>query len=509
MSIQQLNSELDANELKSITEPFITLLNNLPHDANQCQFTYRGDTYILTNCDNDTLEIKNDQGVVLSRSEQFSLKQLGSRLTALCLFQQLDPATQTTFLALFDIKNIGQINVKSPIVSGDLDGSIMRQIVLTIQSGHIRTTLACIESIARIMNAESLVLYAINEIRKAKGQLDEETAQKIVQIIKQGGQVMPEDVENLFNSKPTALEKLAIIKGVEEQILFSGFQANEDIQNRLEELTQQLTFDLGHTPLVMIGDCAHDRFSNNKDVDRWIREALKQFGVIFILGNHDVFLKKECTNETTEQNFIWAFGCFAKDSATDKQWEKHQKAVFVHAYYDELTNRLYLHHGLGEIIIKNDTRMLSTAFGFYPLPKEDKRFDPVKFVRAINHQLVPRPEGLLTTEEEKLANAQFHDNFTGYRKSTQIMEATSDELEVNIGHGHDGVMTLTSNKVMGFNPRENGLYTVWAARIGLPETSQTTINVITTKDKKHKLDDPDDQSKAKKQRTGIATSNVI
>jgi hypothetical protein len=495
-AIKKVTGEVDANELISFTESLLTSFNSLKTEDNEFEFTYQGHRYELSNNDNHVLILKDDKGEVLARFEQFSLAKLRSRVTLLRLFQQLDSNAQATFLPLFDLKRIGRINDKSPIVSGDLDGSTARQIVLGIQAGRIQITTEGMTLLVKIMQAEADVLYAINSIRK--GPINEETAKKIVQIILQGGDVITEENKNLFNSKSTAIEKLFVIQSVVEQVLFSGFQANEDIQNTMEELEAQLSFEIGHTPYISIGDGAHDRFSNHKDFDRFIREIMKYYGAIFILGNHDVYWKNEFDSQVNP-DFIWAFGCFAKDSATAEEWEKHQNTVFVHVYYHVLTNILYLHHGLGKLQIENETRSIATAFGLYHLPKEDKKFDPINFVDTINKRPRPRPDALINDKNDKVENCKWFSEFTEFRHKHEIIKETANEIEVNIGHGHDGEIYPTANNniedhhqkaglyhVIGLNPRKDKLYTVFAAQIG--ELDSTT-NITTTNNKKHKYED--------------------
>lgn len=479
--IQQASAVVQAmNETESLNS-LLTAFSSLTPTDKEAKFSFDGWTYLLNQEESNVLELKNNNGEQLAKLENTSLEKLHSRVILLNLFEQLDPNAKVYFAPLFDIEKLGNITDISPMALGDLDGSSARQIVLGINTGMIRANPEAIILLAEVINAEADLLNMANTL--ICGYLDTSTALKIIKNIQftltelQNMQIpLPSEVGDVLNiplgnavSKLSSLEEWAI------PLLLAGFQANKAIQKKMETLAKGLTYQKGHSQFLSIGDGAHDRFSTNKDVDREIREKLHSLGAIFITGNHDVFFTKDCNaiTDKNKMNFLSSYGCFAKDTASATEWETHQKKVLSNAYYDQASNTLYLHHGLGAtqsgILLE-----ISSAFGYFSVRLDNKKlengkeFNLVQLTNKLNEQALPRPNAVFQKHElnAKTTNAGDFDEFTGFRPHDDEMEKVARELKVRIVHGHNGVKNTSSPNVIGINSRKPYGFAIVAAHIG-------------------------------------------
>lgn len=320
------------------------------------------------------------------------------------LFEGLTRAAKTNFCSYFVLEEIGKITTTSAVVSGDLDGSVVRQIVSGMLAGMIATDKVGMELLTFLINAESDMLDVLNTSSAMDGY-------KALQV----------------------------------------FQENKVLQETLEKLLPHLEFKPGHTLFISIGDGAHDRFSFNKDADRYIREQLKTCGAIFILGNHDVFYSKvNSSNDERNLPYMVANGYFGKDNASVHEWVTHQQTVFCNTFYHAATNTLYIHHGLD----LTDDDYLVTVFGQYPVPLTDNKFNLDDFINWVNAQPIPRPEELCIPEgnEATMANFEYNNRFIGFRPTKEKMLIISQKVRIGIAHGHDGAKDTVGN-VLRLNAR--------------------------------------------------------
>jgi len=410
-----------AADLNSLAT-FWDVLFSSPADEDQVSFQFEGHDYILENSQNENgriLQIKNKVGQVLAKFENGSLEQLRNRIVLLSMFIKLEPNARATFQPLFDIPKIGHVDAKSPIVSGDLDGSMARLIVLGIQAGIIHIDADGVEILAWLINVEAAFLEQLNN--RGDGSC------------------------------------------------LRDFQSDKKIQNAMEELAKHLTYKKGDTKLILIGDVLYDRFACDIATSLRICVFMSRQGAQFITGNHDNLILSEWGNPEDDEFDMpaaLAFGAFAKNDIEESDCLKYQQEIFSNAYYDKEANKLYLHHGLEE----KDGKIY-TAFGedSYPLPLDGETFDVEKFVQWINRQPRPSPSVLITDPTLFDENSHLDYRLTGFRPDDEAMKRLARKLGMEIVHGHNGNVDTFSADVLVLNARKRNQFAVVAARVGRSE----------------------------------------
>lgn len=391
-------------------------------DARQVSFQFEGETYILENGDDENdhrvLLVKNSQGQVLANVGNSSLGQLRDRLILLSIFMKLSSSAKAVFQPVFDIQKIGQVDAKSPLVAGDLDGSMARLVVLGIQAGIMGIDPEGCEILAWLINAEALVMEKV--------------------------------------SQSPVLSPIRV------------FQSDTEVQEATQLLHTHLTYGNGHTKLIFIGDVVYDRFASDIRTSLELCRSALRNGAEFITGNHDVLLLSEWDLNRFEQDVAVSFGGFANYAISDQECVAYQNEIFSNAYYHQETNKLYLHHGLEE----KDGRIY-TAFGMdsYPLPLDATTFDVEKFVEWMNRQPRPLPESLLTDPSILHKNAVLDARLTGFRPDEEAMGQLARKIGVEIVHGHSGNMAILSDDVIVLNARRQNRQAVVAAYVGKSDAS--------------------------------------
>lgn len=305
---------------------------------------------------------------------------------------EVNKMAQQFFEPLFYLKPAPNTHVKatSPIVSGDTDGSTTRMILLGIQAGMISITKKGCQYLAVTMCSEVLT---VNSYTK--------------------------EVVN--------------------------YQKNQETRQIFAKLMNELSFHYGNTPLIFLGDTAHDRFSCNKDIDRVVREWLKASGAIFILGNHDTIeaLNNGLTHKFSDLYDRASWGAYAYNSGDICTWRDHTNYVFINTHWDHNTRTLFTHNG-----IAFDDDNIVTAFG----------------------TLTERPLNpcILASEINKLSSSDV-DKFTRFRPSS---DNSGGIIELSVFyslrqvHGHDSDCYNFSDKVYGLNSRSDGKYIISAMILG-------------------------------------------
>lgn len=242
----------------------------------------------------------------LWRPSPHSMKLLAGEEALLEISKRLnaDENTKLFFAPILTLQKQGNITYKTPVVSGDTDGSTARMVLLGIQAGMIALTSVGCDMLAEMMGLE-------------------------------------------FHN------------GVD----LVAFQQNSHAQELAGLLVNEIIIQPGHHPLIFLGDVAHDRLSCNKDADRLIRESLKACGAVFILGNHDCYIARQSgLNKLLSETDRTTWGGLALDSGDAEIWKSHEEYVFVHAHWDAASNTLFTHNG----VIILDQKSLVTGFGMLP-----------------------------------------------------------------------------------------------------------------------------------------------
>ena len=180
------------------------------------------------------------------------------------------------------------------LAAGDCDGSIARMIVLAMQSNHV--------------------------------ELDKIGLDKLVLLLEYEALIMTE------SSYPKV----------------GRYQHNGGISEILSDLVNKhITFQASEIRLIFIGDLLHDRLSCNKTITINLIVRLYEMGVIFILGNHDVYRESytvdgRCLGEGGQ------FGEYAidKGNKTWDEWQEFEKIYFINCYYDNELNYFFIHNGI-------------------------------------------------------------------------------------------------------------------------------------------------------------------
>lgn len=414
-------------------DQLLLAVGNLDANSNEVKFKFKGQDNTLADekiNGKDCLVLKDHAGEIQHVFEGNSLAELRQRVSLFKIYGQLTPDAKKAFLPLFNLPVVGSVSAKSPIVSGDLDGSTARQVLLGIQAGMIEINDEGRACLVRIMNEEAKALKSVNH---RDGIVD-----KILQI-----NMDEHEQRKLVNDKKDAL---------------LDFQGNAAVQKDMEELANSLVYKPGHTLLISIGDGMHDRFSNNKDEDRRIREQMHLNGAIYITGNHDVYSGPGS----------WQFGKWAKTTATPQDWKVHQDKVLSNAFFQKETNTLYLHHGIEEDMAGN----IMTAFGTYEVPETG--FDLDNFLTWINSdERRPPPNSMvqatggMTRQKAREANEGRHEYLSNFKPKDASMQPLAEKLKIRIVHGHSGVAGSSHANILGLNARvEDDLLAVVAVRVG-------------------------------------------
>lgn len=296
------------------------------------------------------------------------------------ILDKLSDEAQLYFEDLLRIENVENIVVPSTIALGDADGSIGRIILAAMQSGHIKCD-------------------------------DESILDELIIILD--------------------LEANVAKEGIKSSDLIN-FQKNKNMAKRLSLIVSKLTFKCGYYKLVCIGDIIHDRFSNNKVATKDLIIKLHDVGVVFIRGNHDV--KNHCFEgmiPVLGSSQAGEFACIPLKEGEEIPLEER----FVNCYYDEGTNKFYIHNG---IEYNEEFKIYKTAFA----ELNDEFEENIEFlVREINE---------LKSISYELTNFRPHDN---------VME--NIPIFVNnkckIIHGHN-LNSGIKNNVYNINARKFGNY---------------------------------------------------
>lgn len=186
----------------------------------------------------------------------------------------------------------GKSDVRT-LVAGDCDGSIGRMILLAMHSNHVDLDEIGISKLVLILEYEALIMAS-------------------------------------------SYPKIHI------------YQTNHGISALLTDLVDKhLTYHASENRLIFIGDILHDRLSCNKTAAVNLIVHLYEVGVIFILGNHDVY-RESYTSEGKCLGEGGQFGEYAIDQGnkTWDEWQEFEKKYFVHCYYDNERNCFFIHNGI-------------------------------------------------------------------------------------------------------------------------------------------------------------------
>lgn len=340
-------------------------------------------------------------------SQTYTSRTAIDKITEVLRCQQNHHLTLVFFNPLLNLDLIGKKTLNAPIVSGDLDGSSTRTLLLGIQAGIISLTPTGCSIIAKLMELEAVT---INRIHSGKvNQFDE----------------------------------------------FKAFQTNSSMCDLFNQLRNEITtFKQSKIPLIFLGDAAHDRLSSNKDSDREIREWLKASGAVYILGNHDTTaIWKDChqaPKEKQEAELI-QYGYYARDSADEKIWETHERYVFVRAHWDSNDRTLYTHHG----VQLTERRTVNTGFGEINVPAPNAT------------ELVPQINRLAV--EWNSSALEHCTYFRPHTSKMEQLTTLSLYFGIRQIHGHDGNVddNATANSiVIGLNSRNSSGFAAIAKVVG-------------------------------------------
>lgn len=235
------------------------------------------------------------------------------------LREKLSPEARIFFQPLLELTQIGEINEDSRIVSGDLDGSHARAIVLAIQAGIITLDNDGLARLAVILDIETSTIIGINN-------------------------------------------------GNSQELAFKKYQEDCTIRDNLCYIAIHSIYKRGHRKLILNGDYVNDRLSNNKPIEMDIRNQLKAHGVIFIKGNHDSRIHAEKLVAFQQgKNAI---------QVEDRTKVLKEEAGFVHAHFEVCKNGriiIYTHNGF-QFPRKLDanSNSIKTAFGIVNLDEFSK-----------------------------------------------------------------------------------------------------------------------------------------
>ena len=190
-------------------------------------------------------------------------------------------------------------------VVGDADGSLCRVLISAIASGHLSLSAAGMQQLASLMHDESASMFEADRI---------------------------------------------------------AYQSNPAIANRFDALLNEIQVhpSADGRRLVFMGDLLHDRLSNNKPALGRLIERLSGSetqradgapGVVFILGNHDVFEEVQGSllqnsevpeyRDYREQNGFFA----AKDLSAEQSTQLSQQC-FKRAWFDADLGVFFSHNGV-------------------------------------------------------------------------------------------------------------------------------------------------------------------
>lgn len=180
------------------------------------------------------------------------------------------------------------------LAAGDCDGSIARMILLAMQSNHVELDKIGLDKLVLLLEYEALIMTEFSYPKVGR------------------------------------------------------YQHNGGISEILSDLVNKhITFQASEIRLIFIGDLLHDRMSCNKTVTINLIIRLYEIGVIFILGNHDVYresytVEGRCLSEGGQ------FGEYAidKGNKTWDEWQEFEKKYFINCYYDNESNYFFIHNGI-------------------------------------------------------------------------------------------------------------------------------------------------------------------
>lgn len=150
------------------------------------------------------------------------------------------------------------------------------------------------------------------------------------------------------------MDKLILVLEYEALIMESSYpcvdryQHNKGIAELLADLVNKhAVYHSSETKLLFIGDILHDRLSCNKTAVTDLIVKLYKIGVIFILGNHDVY-RESYTPEGKCLGEGGQFGEYAADKSnkTWDEWQEFEKKYFVNCYYDDKRKCFFIHNGI-------------------------------------------------------------------------------------------------------------------------------------------------------------------
>jgi hypothetical protein len=374
------------------------------------------------------------------------------------ILDSVGPDTASFFKHILSpgVPKAGNDNSRTQVV-GDADGSMCRTVLSAINSGHMKLEESKLKLLAEVMDAEATA--------GSNGEL-------------------------------------------------KGFQEDQVIANKLDQIVQNATFQSGHYKLVFIGDILHDRFSNNKVAMEKLIRNLHTQDAVFITGNHDVYDEvdphkdlqvdsKKILNSYIEKEIVAGRKKAAKigyEYTAEHQLGDRDKALsrfkefegiklqngfygarqldkttsddllekcFTNAYFDSQTNALYTHNGFEHSGVKD---VYLTAFGFLRAQNAEE------LAKKMNASDFNSPGPSLDDIEKEIPGFEYQfnekdnhgidsDGFinkTNFRPDDSRMQTdligpagrTANNKKVTIIHGHNDNHGTDGN-VVNLNARSN------------------------------------------------------
>jgi hypothetical protein len=198
-------------------------------------------------------------------------------------------------------------SVRAPVqhVVGDADGSLCRVLISAMATGHLSLTPSGIQQLASLMHDETASMFEADRV---------------------------------------------------------AYQSNAAVAQRFEALMTEIRVhpSADGRRLVFMGDLLHDRLSNNKQALGQLIERLSGSetqradgspGVVFILGNHDVFEEVQGavlqnSDEPAYRDYREQNGFFAARDLTAAQSTHLSQQCFTRAWFDADLGVFYSHNGV-------------------------------------------------------------------------------------------------------------------------------------------------------------------
>ncbi len=337
---------------------------------------------------------------------------------------------------------------------GDGDGSFVRKFLSAMASGHVKLNSEYgFKLLIKLMIAEACAITTMNiDIRGS-------------------------------------IDKDILLKFQESKDIYTIQQ--EIMSKNTESTFQYITFQEGITPVINMGDCVNDRFTNNRDADLILTQELTKQNSNYtqIMGNHDWPL-----NNVSFLNNI-QFGVSAKadkNKPTNQDLKTTLFKCYKFAHYEN--NRIYLHHGFSLLEHDNKTYIV-TAYGILDSSKYKSAQDLVGGINNLQKIFSKNTyEGNFISKEiflKAYPNSteemliEYWNDFnsdsdykdismvwltTDFRPSdnniNQVLQKISYLNDVTVIHGHDGTISVDSkSNVIGINSRKLNGYQPYMAQI--------------------------------------------